>query len=467
MDSNVAMERRGGAERDFRGLLDLDLLGWCEQAIGQSDMRPAAHHRAMLAALQRMEGGAAQRLMVLMPPGSAKSTYASVLFPAWWLARHPRHSIIAASHTARLAEHFGRSVRSLLTTHAEQLGFHARQDAHAAGNFLTSEGGGYFAVGVLGAVTGRRADLAVIDDPIASFAQADSTARRDRLWDWFRSELATRMKPSGRMLLVMTRWHADDLAGRLIEQGGWDTLRFPALAEADDALGRAPGEALWPDWEGRDLLLQKRLLLGERVFAALFQQAPLGPAGTLFDVSKLDWVDATRPGTAVRAWDLAASGPDARDADWTVGLRLLRAEDGSFVVEDVIRLRVTPQDVLQLIRRAAEADGEDVAIGLPQDPGQAGKSQVLYLAKMLAGFRVDASPERGSKAARAALVAAQVAAGNVGLRRAGWNRAFLDELAAFPNGSKDDQVDALSRAFGMLTSRQGAARFVSMPFGAR
>jgi hypothetical protein len=194
----------------------------------------------------------------------------------------------------------------LLVEHSRYLGVKMRDDARAAGSFVTEGGGEYFGVGVSGAVTGRRADLALIDDPVRSLAEAESFSAREQLWDWFRSELVTRLKPHGRIVLVMTRWHVDDLAGRLLAQGGWRSLRLPALAEAEDPLGRLPGEALWPAWENREALLEKQGMLGERQFSALFQQMPLTETGYLFDPRLLAVVDIVPVGTAVRAWDLAS-----------------------------------------------------------------------------------------------------------------------------------------------------------------
>jgi predicted phage terminase large subunit-like protein len=417
--------------------------------------------------LERLARGETQRLMLLLPPGSAKSTYASRLFPAWWLARHPLSAVIAACHTARLAESFGRSVRGLLDEHGPRLGVQLRDDARAAGHFVTESGSEYFSIGVSGAVTGRRADLALIDDPIRSFADAESFSAREHLWDWFRSELVTRLKPGGRIALIMTRWHCDDLAGRLIERGGWDVLRLPALAESNDPLGRDVGGALWPEWESGAALAEKRALVGERQFSALFQQAPVRDGGQLFDARKMRVVDAVPDGLAVRAWDLAGTMDATGDPDWTVGVKLLRDASGGLFVDDVVRFRGVPGEVAERIRAVAAADGAQVAIGLPQDPGQAGKSQVMFMTQMLAGFQVSATPETGAKAVRAMPIAAQVSAGVVSIRRAAWNSAFVDELSSFPNGRKDDQVDAMSRAFSMLLTARGAAHFVRLPFSGR
>jgi len=452
--SAAAMRPGGAAPQSFED--------WCRFVLEAEGQAPARHHLEIISALEKVSRGETRRLMLQLPPGSAKSTYASRLFPAWWLSAHPVSAVIAASHTAQLACHFGRRVRALVQEHGAHLGLSVLPDARAAGRFITDAGGEYFAVGVHGAVTGRRADLALIDDPIAGFADAESFKAREQLWDWFRAELMTRLKPQGRMVLVMTRWHCDDLAGRLIEQGGWTTLRLPALAEAGDPMGRRVGEALWPEWETAQALGEKRQALGERHFSALYQQQPLPTGGQLFDVSKMIVVNSVPMGMAVRAWDLAGSVDSSGDPDWTAGVKLVRDAAGAVFIDDVIRFRALPAEVGERIRVAAVADGIGVPVGLPQDPGQAGKSQIVYLTQVLAGFRVVASPETGSKETRANPVASQICNGAMSMRRAGWNAAFLDELANFPNGHKDDQVDALARAYAMLLQAPMPARFTRL-----
>ncbi len=218
-----------------------------------------------------------------------------------------------------------------------------------------------------------------------------------------------------------------------------------------DPLGRAEGEALWPEWEGREALLRKQAILGERAFAArLLQQVPRAADGGLFRIGRIVMAQQAEPG-GVRAWDLAASS--GAGADWTVGLRLVRRAEGGFLVADVVRARAEPAAVEALVRRTAERDGPGVVIALPQDPGQAGRAQVGWLARAVAGHRVVATPETGSKTRRAQPVAAQVNAGNVSVLDATWAPGFLEELADFPGGAKDDQVDALSRAFGLLVEQ--------------
>lgn len=454
-------------ERRLRRGIRSSLLAWSEFALRPMGQVPAAHHLALIDALERLDRGETRRLLVLLPPGSAKSTYASRLFPAWWMARHPASAVLAASHTASLASEFGRGVRDLMEAHAARLDVRVRADVRSSGRFMTDKGGDYFAVGVHGAVTGRRADLAVIDDPVSGFADAESRRSREHLWNWFRTDFITRMKPRGRIVVAMTRWHVDDLAGRLLEQGGWTSLRLPALAEAGDPMGRAAGEALWPDWEDREALLEKQRVMGSAHFSALFQQTPLRHEGAVFDPRDFRAVDIVPGGSAVRAWDLAATSAGSGNPDWTVGMKVIRSNSGMFFIDDVVRFRGGPAEVVDGILATAARDGQTVAIGLPRDPGQAGHAQVLFLTQSLAGFRVEASPETGSKATRATAVVSQAANGNIAIRRAGWNTAFLDEVGCFPVGDKDDQVDAMSRAFMMLAGQAPPARYANLPFFGR
>jgi predicted phage terminase large subunit-like protein len=212
---------------------------------------------------------------------------------------------------------------------------------------------------------------------------------------------------------------------------------------------------LWPEWEDFEALTRKRELMGERAWSALFQQSPLPSGGRLFSVDRITVVPPERDAEAtVRAWDLAATGLTGRnDPDWTVGIKLSRDKGGRYLISDVVRIRGTPHQVEELIVNTAQKDGTKVIVAIPEDPGQAGKSQTSYLVRQLAGFHVISSRETGSKATRAMPLASQVEAGNVFILRAEWNRILLDEMRDFPWGKKDDQVDALVRAFTTLTMR--------------
>lgn len=257
---------------------------------------PAAHHLLLISELQRVERGECDRLMVCMPPGSAKTTYTSVMLPAWYLGRHPTNNVIAVSHTHDLASAFGRRVRNLYASpeHVAVFGVGIAPDSQAADDWATARGGSYYAAGVGGAVTGRRADLGVIDDPVKSREDADSDRSRARAWEWYINDFKTRLKPGAAQIVVMTRWHEDDLGGRILlsEPGRWHVLKLPMEAGVSDPLGRAPGARLWPEWFTAEMVDDAKR--DSRVWNALYQQEPTGEEGDYF---KRDWLrdDAALP----------------------------------------------------------------------------------------------------------------------------------------------------------------------------
>lgn len=406
--------------------------------------------------------------MICLPPGSAKSTYASKLAPAWFLAQAPYTQIIGASHTIKLAEDMSRAVHNFIRGNEQILGYSLTTEN--ASLWTTSTGCRYLAAGVGSAIAGYRASLAILDDPVASREKADSTVERDKAWNWYLADLRTRLKPDAKIIVIMTRWHEDDLGGRLLETDGgrWRVLKVPAVAIENDPLGRKRGDWLWDGEDAYEYGRELRNVYEEYVrsgalrdWYALYQQEPRPMDGSIFKVGQLKVIPAAKAGgKRVRAWDLAATEKTGtRNPDWTTGVRLAKHDDGSFVVEDVVRLQGGPDDVEAAILQTARLDGRSVEIGLPQDPGQAGKTQVLYLTRKLAGFAVKASPESGDKATRAAPAASQVNVGNVSLvEDKGWNAHFIEELRAFPSGAKDDQVDGFSRAFSMLIAPPDPAR---------
>src|SRR5712691_931986 len=190
------------------------LIEWCRHC----GFEPAPHHRLLIDRLERVARGQIKRLAVFMPPGSAKSTYGSILFPPYMMAGAPRRSILAASHTTELAEKWGRRVRNLVAQHSATLGIRLSGDSHAAGRWELESGGEYYAAGVGTGIAGFRADGALIDDPVRSREDADSERIRDKTWDWYKSDLLTRLRPGGWVILIKTRWHEDDLAGRIMAE---------------------------------------------------------------------------------------------------------------------------------------------------------------------------------------------------------------------------------------------------------
>ncbi len=244
----------------------------------------AGHHRLICERLEAVERGETDRLMIFMPPRHGKSELASRKFPAWYLGRNPHKQIIAASYNSDLAMDFGRDVRNLVGSPEFSdifTGVELREDSRAANRMNTSHGGAYVAAGVGTAVTGRGAHVLLIDDPFKDREEADSERRRQIVDDWFRSTAYTRLMPGGAIVLIQTRWHEDDLAGRLLERerrkedgGEWSVLDLPAIDKA--------GKALWPEWYDVPALLRIKNSIGPREWSALYQQQPQPDDGTFF-----------------------------------------------------------------------------------------------------------------------------------------------------------------------------------------
>ena len=462
-------------ESTLRERIRTNLVEWATEVLAPAGLTPSVHQRLLLSYLDLVTKGEIKRLLILMPPGSAKSTYTSVIFPVWWFIQHPRSSVIAASSTVALVESFSRRILDIIDENKEKTGFTLNPSDRSASHWRTSRGGEYFTVGIRGTITGRRADLIIVDDPIKSMAEADSPKHRRDIWNWYTAELITRLKPEGRIVIVMTRWHENDLGGQVLadKTEKWEVLRLPAVAEQEDPLGRPPGAPLWPEWESIEALEQKKKVVGSRVWSSLFQQSPLPPGDRLFKVSAIPVLDhwtepEGRRRLTVRAWDLASTSAETgNDPDWTVGLKLTRLDKQTFVIEDIVRVRKGYQQVIDAIVDAAQSDGHAVVVSLPIDPGQAGKAQIGTLSSLLAGFQIYSSRESGAKSSRAIAVASQVEAGNLSIVRAGWNQSFLDELELFPWGPKDDQVDALSRAFNTIIQLPAGSRRTFIPYNVR
>lgn len=441
-------------------------LAWCTEALrhegGESGLKPAAHHRLLIRYLEMVATGQIKKLMIFMPPGSAKSKYTSELLPAWFMARFPGEPVIGASHTSTLAKRFSGRVQRYVRAFSEILGYGLATEAKD--RWENTHAGEYLAAGVGGAIPGYRASLAIVDDPYPGRKEADSETYRKTVVEWWDGDLGPRLKPDAGVILMHTRYHEDDLAGHLLalEPGEWTVLKLPAVADAeDDPLGRAIGEPIWNDdpaypfgammLKERDALLRRG---ATREWQSQYQQNPRPAEGALFKIAKIEVMAEApnlRGAVIARGWDLAATKKiGTNDPDWTVGVKVARLQSGLYVVLDVFRDRGGPDQVDSWIKNTSDQDGASVKVSLPEDPGQAGKSQILAFTRLLTGHKIESSRETGDKATRAAPAISQVNGGNFAIVAAPWNRTFLDELGAFPSGAKDDQVDALSRAFSIV-----------------
>ena len=272
----------------------------------------AQHHEQIAAKLEAVERGEIDRLMIFMPPRHGKSELASRKFPAWYLGRNPNKQIIAASYNSDLANDFGRDVRNLVAEQEFQQVFpsvNLRQDSSAANRMHTNHNGIYIAAGVGTASTGRGAHLFLIDDPFKDREEADSAARRDIVWRWYASTAYTRLMPGGAIVLIQTRWHEDDLAGRLLEQQAdeWDVLDLPAINK--------DGEALWPEWYDVPALERIKRTVGPREWSALYQQRPQPDDGTFFQRA---WFDEWQSPPALRYYGTSDYAVTDGGGDYTV-----------------------------------------------------------------------------------------------------------------------------------------------------
>ena len=424
----------------------------------------APHHNLILTSLDRISKTPHGRLMIFCPPGSAKSTYASVVFPSKFLGAERDRRLILASFGDDLAKKMGRRTRQILRQprFIHTFNTELRKDTQSAQNFALTNGSEYMACGIMSGVTGNRAHGIVIDDPVKGREAADSATIRNKTWDAYEDDLKTRLIPGGWICLIQTRWHEDDLAGRILpdkwkgESGPilckdgnwWEVICLQARCEVDnDPLGRQQGEYLWPEWFDEKHWAQFEG--NSRTWGALYQQLPAPRDGDFFKPNMIEIIPAIPAGVVrfTRAWDLAAS---KNKGDWTVGFKLGKMPDGRAIIADINRFQRGPEEVEAALKNTATLDGRTTRIRLPQDPGQAGKSQIKNLVKLLAGYTVIAMPVTGDKETRASPFAAQVNVGNVLMVAAYWNQALIDELRPFPSGRNDDQVDSGSDAYNDL-----------------
>lgn len=412
--------------------------------------------------LMQVAAGSLKRLMIFMPPRHGKSEFTSHYFPAWFLGNFPEQRVMLASYEATFAATWGRKVRDALTEARERDLFQVRVAVGNSavsgwglerhdGNRWRATTGGMYTAGAGGALTGRGFNLGIIDDPTKNSEEAQSPVYREKLWDWYNSTFATRAEPDAATVVIETRWHQDDLAGRILAntEEPWEIVSFPAIAEENDALGRQPGEALWParySVEALDLIRKER---GSHWWSAMYQQRPTDREGGFF---KRDWfatvpVAPSQVVKRVRFWDKAAT---EGGGDWTVGVLMSMTAEGIFTVEHVVRVQADSGAVMKIITETAKADGTAVEICMEQEPGSAGKDVIAAYRKALVGYTFKGIPSTGSKQVRADPLASQAEGGNIRLVEAGWNTDFIDELCGFDRAEHDDQVDAASGAFRRL-----------------
>lgn len=424
------------------------------------------HHRVICDALMKVYRGETKRLIINVPPRYSKTELAVINFMAWCFGKAPDSEFIHVSYSATLAANNASQTRNLVLDPSYKRVFpelKLRDDSKAKDDWRTIDGGVCYSQGTGGTITGFGAGklrdsfggAIIIDDPHKA-SEARSDTIRKNVIEWFQNTLESRTNsPDTPIIVIMQRLHEEDLAGWLLGGGNgeeWEHLCLSAIQE--------DGSALWPEKHDIERLKQMEEA-APYVFSGQYRQMPSPPAGGFFKPDRIEIVDALPINILkeVRAWDFAAS---ENEGDWTAGPRLLKTSDNQIYIVDMVRGRWGPDGVENTIKQTAQMDGKSVMIRLPQDPGQAGKSQAKNFITKLSGFNVKAETVSGDKITRAQPFAAQVNIGNVKMLRGDWNKALIDELRNFPNGKHDDQVDGCSDGFNELNE----ARVGKKPAGA-
>jgi predicted phage terminase large subunit-like protein len=437
------------------------------------------HHRLMCSRLDDVVSGKVKRLMIFTPPRHGKTELAGRRLPAYAFGRNPDIKIVSAAYSSDLACATNRDLQRVIDDDRYRLVFPETSLGgesvcdSARGTFLrntdefeiVNHKGYYKSVGVMTGLTGRGFNIGIIDDPVKDRLEAGSKTYRDRVWDWYNSVFFTRREnDDAAIIVIQTRWHQDDLSGRLLEGQGsssipWEVVSLPAVCEEEHATPydlRKADEALWPGLFDRQALREIERQLGSYEFSALYQQRPSPREGGMFKTQLLlrniiNEVPAAFIRRSVRYWDKAGS---QGAGCFSAGVLIHEMQDGTFVIADVTKGQWSVLDREERIRQCALLDGHNVKIWTEQEPGSGGKESAEATVRGLAGYVIKADKVTGDKVTRAEPLAAQVEAGNVFLLNRPWVREFVEECELFPNGKYKDQVDSASGAFNKVCSRR-------------
>jgi len=432
-----------------------------------------AKHLSLIAdVLEKIEKKDLNRVIISLPPRHGKSMLVSEIFPAWYLGKHPDDFIIGTSYSDALARSFSEKARNYYKEWAPVLWGQSISRTSSSKSRWTINGynGGYLAAGAGGPITGFGARIAIIDDPIKNWQEAQSVTIRETIWDWYRSTLRTRLTHDGAIIIISTRWHNDDLIGRIVKESkehedseDWEIINLPAIAEDNDVLGRSEGEPLWPERFGENYLSKTRTAVGPTIWSALYQGRPHAKEGALFDISKVKVhktdEDFPKDVQWARIWDYAHTAKQraSDDPDYTSGTLLaFKKEDSggsatrwSLWIKDVFRCREAAPARDAGIKRIADIDGPYVRIGVEDSIDSRDGFEAMRVA--IGGrYKLERIKLDGDKVVRATPLEPIFENGDVHILYGPWNTAWFDELSNFPYSVHDDQVDNLSAGYRML-----------------
>lgn len=463
---------------DFCGMVELPGVPVGEEVDEAVDQRflpietpQAAHHKKLLDLCQRIEAGEVRRAMVFMPPGSAKSLYASVAFPAWVMGKRRRYNVGVATYGTDLARKVGRRIRSIVRqkTYQEIFGTTLAADQASANEWALDNGNEFMGQGILAGWTGNRLDGLVIDDPVKNREEADSPVMQVKVRSEYDDSLKSRLKPNGWVLLIQTRWNENDLSGGLLPEGWngesgpilcrdglvWEVLCIPAEAEDNDPLGRKPGEMLWPEWFGRDPDFWTAARRNLRTWSALYQQRPAPAEGTFF---QREWFRRYRPGsepTHLKRYITSDHAPsDGADSDPS-GARVwgLDPKNDIYLLDGFLhreKMDKTADRIIGLIKK------HEPFAWFPEDDNnwKAAEPFILLRMRQEGAFTrlAPMSPHGQDKAAKAQSFQGMAAMGCVFVPEGPEGDAIIEEYVKFPAGAHDEEVDMaaiMGRAIAM------------------
>jgi len=445
------------------------LVAWAKFYAERRKLVPAQHHLLMLDKLQQATDGTligsngkvVKYLIISMPPGAAKSFYASVVFPVWFIQKRKGCRILACSHSADLIESFSRDCRNAVDEHHNILGYNLRPDSRAVQEWMTDNDGAYRCAGVGAGIAGRRADAGIIDDYIGSQEDADSKLIRNKVWNWYLSDFWPRLKPGALQIIIATRWHEEDLIGRLTdpnnaynaptEPSEWEVIRFPFFAEEGDVLGRAVGDRLWPEWFTPHMAEGVKRL-PSRVQSGLYQQRPSPEEGSYFQRDWLrtynhdeyDKLMVSKP-RIYAAGDWACS--NSKDANKSCFGGVARDEDGViYFLPDLFWKVADPKEVVtafMLFLKRREP------LQTWSEKGHISKSWGPFLRDVMVeenvySYITEVTPAH-AKDVRARSIQGMMSMGRIKFPAfASWWPDAQHELLSFPGGKSDDFVDFIA-----------------------
>ena len=423
----------------------------------------ARHHHLLsneLVELYRRQEGAKRNLMVFEPPRHGKSEMCSHWFPTWGFALEPSDKVVLCSYEADVAARWGRATRRTITDHYQHIGARLLEDSKAANRWETKDGGMMVTAGVGGPITGRGGSVLILDDPIKNAEEANSEKMREALWDWWQTTFLTRAQKGTEntnsiIVFIRTRWHEDDLAGRILNSDtaeDWRVIDLPALAQENDPLGRQEGAALWPERYDEVELESIKRKIGSRNFISLYQQHPTPPEGSA--IHRLWWkwydkIELDKFDQIIQSWDPAFD--DAETSDYVVGQVWGRLGNDFYLI-DAVRERLNFPDTLGAIKQMS--DQYPQARYKLVEKSANGFAIIQTLKRELGGILPTGTRSR-SKDTRLTHgvnnVSAVVERGQVYLPHSrAYSSILVDEAAQFPHGVHDDMIDAMVMAVEYL-----------------